>query len=306
MTTNGCIVCYNGSRGDQRTVMPELPEAETIRRQIAPQVTGRRVVSVHVGQADILGRVRQSPRQFATLAKGRRITAVGRRGKAVIVTLDDADTLVVRLGMSGQLLATERAAPRLPHTHVILGLDDERELRYVDPRRFGEVFVARGTNLSAIPGLDKLGPEPFGRGLCEWLRGELARRSAAIKQVLMDQGVVAGLGNIYADEALFRAQINPAQPANTLTAEEAARLSAEIPRLLRHAIRLCGTSAADGGYVDARGAPGGFQKCLAVYQRAGEPCRVCGTRIRRIVLGGRSAHFCPQCQPLRRRKARRN
>jgi formamidopyrimidine-DNA glycosylase len=285
--------------------MPELPEAETIRRQLAPEISGRRIVAALVGKRDLLGRHPQSARRFARLAVGRRITAVGRRGKALVLTLDDADTLVVRLGMSGRLLATATDEPRAAHTHVTLRLEDGRELRYVDPRRFGEVYVARGTDLSAIPGLSSLGPEPFGRGLCAHLRAHLPRRSAAIKPVLMDQRLLAGVGNIYADEALFRAGVHPAQPANTLTDDETLRLGRALPQVLRRAIRRRGTSCADGGYVDARGAPGNFQGCLAVYQRAGLPCKRCGAKIKRMVLGGRSAHFCPACQPRRRRQGRR-
>jgi len=282
--------------------MPELPEAETIRRQLLPEIVGRRIESAWVGKRDILGRHRQSPARFKALTMGRRITGIGRRGKALLLALDDADTLVVRLGMSGRLLVANPEEPRAAHTHVILRLDDGRELRYVDPRRFGEVYVATGTDPSAIPGLDKLGPEPFDRGLCEHMRAYLPRRSAAIKQVLMDQEFIAGLGNIYADEALFRARLHPAQPANTLNDDEIARLCRAIPQVLRHAIRCCGTSSADGAYVDARGAPGSFQKCLNVYQRQGQPCRRCGGVIKRVVMHGRSAHFCPACQRLRRRK----
>ena len=284
--------------------MPELPEAETIRRQLAPHVVGRRIQSAWVGKPDILGRHRQTPRRFKQLAQGRRVTAIGRRGKALLITLDGADTLVVRLGMSGRLLSARPDSAFAPHTHVVLRLDDGGEIRYVDPRRFGEVFVAAGTDPHEIPGLDTLGPEPFARNLCAHLRAHLPRRSAAIKQVLMDQRLVAGLGNIYADEALFRARIHPAQPANTLNNGEIARLCRAIPELLRHAIRRCGTSSADMAYVDARGAPGSFQNCLSVYGRAGEPCPECGGVIRRVVLGGRSAHFCARCQRLRRRGGR--
>lgn len=284
--------------------MPELPEAETIRRQLAPQIVGRRIESAWVGKRDILGRHRQSPRRFKQLTQGRRITAIGRRGKALLLTLDDADTLVVRLGMSGRLLGATPEAPLVPHTHVVLRLDDGGEIRYVDPRRFGEVFAAVGTDPQQIPGLDTLGPEPFARNLCAHLRAHLPHRSAAIKQVLMDQRLVAGLGNIYADEALFRARVHPAQPANTLNDSEITRLCRAIPTLLRHAIRRCGTSSADMGYVDARGAPGAFQNCLTVYGREGQPCPECGSVIRRIVLGGRSAHFCARCQRLRRHRGR--
>jgi formamidopyrimidine-DNA glycosylase len=284
--------------------MPELPEAETIRRQLAPHIIGRRIESAWVGKRDILGRHRQPPRRFKHLTQGRRITDVGRRGKALLLTLDGADTLVVRLGMSGRLLAARARIPRASHTHVILRLDDGQEIRYVDPRRFGEVYVAPGTDPQRIPGLDTLGPEPFAPDLCAHVRAHLPRRSAAIKQVLMDQRFVAGLGNIYADEALFRARVHPAQPANTLTGGEVVRLCRAIPALLRHAIRRCGTSSPDMAYVDARGAPGSFQNCLSVYGREGEPCPACGGVIRRIVLGGRSAHFCPRCQRLRHRRGR--
>ncbi|UCH35346.1 MAG: bifunctional DNA-formamidopyrimidine glycosylase/DNA-(apurinic or apyrimidinic site) lyase [Armatimonadota bacterium] len=285
--------------------MPELPEAETIRRQLTPQVVGRRVESVWVGKRDILGRRRQAARRFGELAASRRITGIARRGKALLLALDGADTLVVRLGMSGRLIVVRADEPAAPHTHVILGLSGGRDLRYVDPRRFGEVWVARGTDAANIRGLSELGPEPFDRGLRDHFRACLPRRSGGIKQVLMDQGFVAGLGNIYADETLFRVGLHPAQPANTLTDDEIARLCRAIGGVLRHAIRCCGTSANDAAYVDANGRRGSFQRCLAVYQRAGEPCRRCGTPIRRIVLHGRSAHFCPTCQKLRRRKARR-
>ncbi len=285
--------------------MPELPEAETIRRQLAPELTGERIESVRVGRPDILGRRPQSPRAFKRLAVGRRITAVARRGKSLLLTLDDADTMVVRLGMSGRLLITAADEKLAPHTHVVLRLRDGRELRYVDPRRFGEVHIARGTDLCAIAGLGALGPEPFSPGLCEHLRSRMARRSAAIKAVLLDQRLLAGLGNIYGDEVLFRAGVHPAQPANTLTESEVARLCRAVPQVLRCAIRRCGTSAADGTYVDARGAPGSFQGCLAVYQRTGQSCRRCGAAIERMILGGRSAHFCPNCQPLRRRKPKK-
>jgi len=285
--------------------MPELPEVETIRRQLIPEVVGRRIESAAVGQRDILGRGHRSPRRFEELVAGRRITAIARRGKALLLALDDADTLVVRLGMSGRLLAVDADEPHAPHTHVVLRLNDGRELRYVDPRRFGEVYLARGTEPAAIPGLAKLGPEPFSRDLCEHLRGKLAQRSAAIKQVLMDQRFLAGLGNIYADEALFRARVHPSQPADTLTDDEVARLCRAIPQVLRRAIRRCGTTIADGSYVDARGAPGSFQRCLAAYGREGRPCPRCGAAIKRITLGGRSAHFCPVCQRARRRRRRR-
>jgi formamidopyrimidine-DNA glycosylase len=284
--------------------MPELPEAETIRRQLLPEIVGRRIVSAWVGKRDILGRHRQSPARFRALTTGRRITGINRRGKALLLALDDTDTLVVRLGMSGRLLVANPNESPPAHTHVILRFGDGRELRYIDPRRFGEVYVATGTDPSAIPGLDTLGPEPFGPDLCDHVRAHLPRRSAGIKQVLMDQGFVAGLGNIYADEALFRARLHPAQPAHTLNDDEIARLCRAIPQVLRHAIRCCGTSSADGAYVDARGAPGSFQKCLNVYQRQGQRCRRCGGVIRRVVMHGRSAHFCPSCQKLRRRRGR--
>jgi len=283
--------------------MPELAEAETIRRQLMPEVVGRRIQSAWVGKRDILGRRRQSPRRFRRLVEGRRITGIERRGKALLIIVDDTDTLVVRLGMSGRLVMAEPGQPLAPHTHVILDLDGGRELRYIDPRRFGEVYAARGTDPSAISGLEALGIEPFARGLCSHLRRSLPRRRARIKSALMDQRLIAGLGNIYADEALFRAGIHPAQRASTLRDDEIARLCRAIPQVLRHAIRRCGTSSADGAYVDARGVPGSFQNCLAVYQRQGQPCRRCGATIERMVIGGRSAHFCPACQKIQRRKA---
>ena len=265
--------------------MPELPEVQTIVQSLARVLIRRRIDAVYINRQDVI-----RPAQFdlASHLAGRSLTHIGRRGKKIILQLDDGNRLYIHLGMSGRLSLEPSQAPARPHTHVILQFQSD-QLRFVDPRRFGGIFWL-GTDGSAEQGL---GPEPLlmrPRQLALGLRG--TRRS--IKTALLDQSMIAGLGNIYADEALFAAGIDPRVPANKLTPKQIVRLNRAIKQVLRRALRHRGSTLRD--YRDANGQAGRFQKLHRVYGRGAKPCTHCRTAIKRIVLGGRSTHFCPNCQ----------
>lgn len=283
--------------------MPELPEAETIRRQLEAAVVGARITGVTVNLPRMV-RVHSSPDEFIAVVEGRRIERIDRRGKALIFTLAGPKTrvtLVIHLGMSGVLLVRDPGAPRDDYDHVVFALDDGRELRFVDVRQFGEAAAWPTDDWSQIPDLAKYGPEPLGEDFTiNYLTDLLSRRSTRLKAVLMDQEAIAGIGNIYGDEICFEARINPERPANSLTRPERERLLAAIPAVLRKAIEYCGTSGEDETYTDIYGNLGEFQNMLAVYGRDGQPCRVCGTAIKRSVWQNRSIHYCSKCQPRRR------
>ncbi len=276
--------------------MPELPEVETVRRGLEAAVTGRRVAQVQVsGRRSVR---RQSPAAFVAALEGRSLVRAGRHGKYLLIGLDDGATLVVHLRMSGQLLlaASEEASP--PHTHVRLLFDGFTELRFVDPRTFGELFVAGEHDERGRPvELALLGPDPLVERLDEpQLRRLLAGRRAPIKALLLDQHVIAGIGNIYADEILHRARIRPDRPAGTLGPTALGRLASAISEILTEAVELRGSSLRDARYRDLMGEPGDYQAHHAVYDRAGKPCPTCGRPVERLRLRGRSAHFCRRCQ----------
>ncbi len=281
--------------------MPELPEVETIRRGLAPLLSGRRIEEAHIepGSERIVMRV--SPRQFEQGLRGRRIQDVQRRGKYLLLPLDDGGWWIVHLRMTGALLYRRSGDPDEAYVRARFRLDNGHELRFRDVRKFGMMFLT-GDPADALGGV---GPEPLDGDLTyERLRDLLRRRSAPVKSVLLDQRVVAGMGNIYADEALFRAKIHPLRPAARLTAGEVRRLHEAIPRVLEAAITNMGTTRRD--FRDAYGGQGRHQDYLQVYGRTGEPCRACGTPIERIVVGGRSSHCCPRCQPRPRRLGKRS
>ncbi len=270
--------------------MPELAEVETVARGLKA-LRGRRLVGVfvHDGRDCLL-----TPGRLAWLC-GRRLAAVERWGKWLGLRLADGHRrplwLLLHLGMTGRLLRASAGAPLPPHTHLRFALDTGEELRYSDPRRFGAVQVLAGDELRQW--LARLGPDAL---TISWtaFRARLQRR-ARIKALLLDQRVLAGLGNIYADESLWRAGIHPARPACSLSAAERMRLWRSMRAVLRQAIRYRGTSVAD--YVDLDGRRGAFQKHLHVYGRAGQPCRRCRTPLVRILLAGRGTVLCPRCQP---------
>src|SRR6267142_1727490 len=274
--------------------MPELPEVETVVRTLAPHLVGQRITSIRHLRSDIV-----EPRNIDLphLLKNRRVTAIQRRGKKILIRLDSDAILCIHLGMTGRLTIESSETPIKPHTHLIADLSPianrksqiANQLRFRDPRRFGGIWwlcngEAHDTNL---------GPEPLTIRPAQLVQ-RLSKTRRAIKTALLDQRLVAGIGNIYADESLFHIYIPPTTPANRLTLEQVFRLNRSIKLILRRAINHRGSSLRD--YVDADGEEGGFQLLHRVYGREGEPCVRCKTPIKRIVLGGRSTHFCPHCQ----------
>lgn len=272
--------------------MPELPEVEVVRRGLAQEVAGRRVTSVAVTGVRTVRR--HPPEALVERLEGATLGPAGRIGKFLLVPLDDgSDTLVVHLRMSGQLLLTAPEWPRARHTHAVLGLSDGRELRFVDPRTFGELFVAA----TPVAALAHLGPDPLAPGWSAAVLGRgLAGRTARLKLLLMDQRFVAGIGNIYSDEALFEARLRFDRPAGSLSGDEIARLHRAVRSTLRAAVAHRGSSLRDAQYVDLFGAPGDYQLLHRVYGREGAPCPRCGGPVRRIPLGGRSTFLCEACQ----------
>jgi formamidopyrimidine-DNA glycosylase len=281
--------------------MPELPEVETVLRGLKARALGRRVTAVEVRHA---GAIAGSPEHFTARLKGRRMAAMERKGKAIGVELrsdgaQPSSYLLIRLGMTGQVTVNACDAPLEPHTHARMRLDDgKEEIRFCDPRRFGRLRCCTREELDAIFG--RLGPDAQRITEEEFLAAMRGRRGA-IKSWLMNQQVLAGLGNIYADEALFIAHLHPLTQPGRVPREKARRLYRAIRNVLGRAVAQQGTTFRD--YVDIEGRPGNFTPRLRVYQRTGKPCRRCKTRIRRIVVAGRSSHFCPRCQPRPRHVA---
>ena len=272
------------------SIMPELPEVETTRRGVAPHVVGRSVAAVNVYDSRLRWPV---PSDLANRVVGRTINGVDRRSKYLLFRFG-ADTLLVHLGMTGSLRVYRRAPPRKLHDHVDLVLDDGTLIRYNDPRRFGAVLWV-GAAASDHPLLRDLGPEPFDAAFdASYFWRATRGRTAAIKLALMDNGLVVGVGNIYANESLFRAGIRPTVRANRVSRPRLAQLVDEVRAVLTDAIAKGGSTLRD--YVDARGEPGYFQLDYFVYGREGEPCRVCGSPIRHRRLGARASFYCPRCQ----------
>jgi len=279
--------------------MPELPEVETVRRGLASRVLGRQIMAVEVSHAQVIAGPAED---FEQKVRGviRRLT---RKGKAIAMELAPArrpgapnhnqppDYLLVRLGMTGQVTVVPRDLPVEPHTHVRLTLENGEEIRYRDIRRFGRLRHCTAAELEGI--FSRLGPDALSMRPGEFLEALRGRRTP-VKNWLLNQGRLAGVGNIYADESLFAARIHPLTEAGRLERGEALALRRAVAAVLRRAVARQGTSLRD--YVDIEGNPGRFASSLKVYQRTGEPCRRCGARIKRIVLGGRSTHFCPRCQ----------
>jgi formamidopyrimidine-DNA glycosylase len=270
--------------------MPELPEVETARRGIAPHLVGRRVVRVVVRDPRLRWPV---PPALARDLTGQVVTGVDRRAKYLLLR-SDRGTAILHLGMSGSLRVVPAATAPRPHDHVDLVLEDGHALRLTDPRRFGCLLWTR-RDPRAHPLLAGLGPEPLGP---DFSGGHLYRatrgRRAAVKTVLMDARTVAGVGNIYANEALFIAGIHPARPAGRVSATRYERLAGAVRSVLAEAIAAGGTTLRD--FVRVDGEPGYFAQNLRAYERDGQPCVTCGTPIRRRVIGQRASYFCPRCQ----------
>ncbi|HEY0319199.1 MAG TPA: bifunctional DNA-formamidopyrimidine glycosylase/DNA-(apurinic or apyrimidinic site) lyase [Solirubrobacterales bacterium] len=302
--------------------MPELPEVETVARQLEPEIEGRRIESLEV----LDGRWSRPvlPTEFDAAVSGSTIEGLGRRGKYLLLGLDGDRTLVMHLRMTGNLILVEgeqmldpsegrrlyegERSTEARHLRARFVLDDGRELWFTDPRRFGEAFLIDDADLGQR--FERLGIEPFSPEFTAEALGEMAAgRKAPLKSFLLDQSGVAGIGNIYADEALYRARLHPLSPAGSMKPEHLAALRDGVVAALEAGIDAGGSSIDD--YRDGRGEKGTMQEKFLVHTREGEPCPSCEGEIIRIVVGGRSTYFCPSCQvrlrkrPRRRRTARR-
>jgi len=297
--------------------MPELPEVETVARGLQKSVAGRRILSVRLGKTDFI----DDPVAVEQHVPGRQIESVERYGKFMLLRLSartsagldsgngdgEAASLLVHLGMTGQLAPCAAAQPSAKHTHVWFGLDDGRELRYTDPRRFGR--IAYLTRALLADELTAFGADPLLVSVEEFA-SRIRSRNARIKALLLDQSVLRGVGNIYADESLWRARIHPARRGAELSKKQAATLRKVLQDVLRKAILARGSSVSD--FLDAEGQPGEYQRHHRAYGREGKRCYRCGSAIRRMIVAGRSSYFCPQCQAAprltnrgkRRRQAR--
>jgi formamidopyrimidine-DNA glycosylase len=273
--------------------LPELPEVETIVRDLRPRLVGRTISKTQLLRDSVLRF--PDPCRFQAATEGRRVASVRRRGKFIHLGLGDGEDLVVHLGMTGTLTLQRPDEPRLAHTHLLLDLDDDTQLRFRDPRRFGRILLGRAGLLRRLGALPRLGPEPLAGRFAESGVAEVFGRSARpVKAALLDQGVVAGCGNIYADEACFLARIRPDRRANTLKPPESRRLLAALPVVMREAIRRRGSSFSD--YRDGFGAKGSAHESLFVYGRGGLPCVRCGSTLRQTRIGGRTTVYCSRCQ----------
>lgn len=269
--------------------MPELPEVETTVRGLRKVLEGRRLTEVIPRRADLRRAIPQGLGQRLT---GSRVTALGRRAKYGLIETDRGDTLVFHLGMSGRWRIDPDELGK--HDHLVLATNDGHRLALNDPRRFGSLDLLRTEDVAHWPQFVAIGPEPLGGGVTgKWLKARFAGRIAAVKLLLLDQRIVAGLGNIYVCEALFRARIDPRKPAGKVSLAKLNVLAATIPAVLDDAIAAGGSSLRDFAAPD--GALGYFSTTFDVYGREGAPCG-CGGLVRRIVQGGRSTFFCPACQ----------
>ena len=287
--------------------MPELPEVETIANGVNARVRGRRITQVWTsGKPQTF----KSPEtEIAAALGGAKIEDVRRVGKTIVLTVareGEHTEFLIHLGMTGRLLVCTSEMPVAPHTHAILTLDDSREVRFVDPRRFGRLSIHHPSGEQRVPqrkdeqkgarsgsGYSGPGREPLTISIDDFV-ALFRNRKTPVKAALLNQSLLHGVGNIYADEALFRAGIRPTRQAARLTRDELKKLRTALIAVLKQAIKLGGSSVSD--YVDADGVRGFFQLRHKVYQRGGEPCRDCGTQIKRIELAGRGTHFCPTCQ----------
>jgi formamidopyrimidine-DNA glycosylase len=282
--------------------MPELPEVETVARGMRAALPGRRILAVRLGKTDFI----DDPAAMELLLPGTTVLQIRRLGKNLLVDLRSNDaqqsslSLLIHLGMTGQIAIISPDAPAPKHTHVFLSLDDGRELRYTDVRRFGRMAILSATEQERV--LGGLGLEPLEISETEF-RARLQSRNSQIKALLLNQSVVRGMGNIYTDEALWRARIHPKKVGIKLTGAEVRRLYRAMQQILKEAIRLKGSSISD--YQDVDGREGTFQARHRVYQRDGKKCFRCGSLIRHATVAGRSSHFCLRCQPAPRNRAKK-
>ena len=278
----------------------ELPEVEVVRRDLEKDVATRRIAEVEVRRMKNTKRVirrHKTPKEFRDRLKGRRITKVERKGKYILLHLDSADVLVAHFGMTGRFLRGTKRLPLDGHTHVIFTFQQGGDLRYIDPRTFGEMFVTAGDDLGKVKELAHIAIDPL-ESTFTWLQFShaLASRATKLKPLLMDQQFISGLGNIYSDEVLFLAGLRHDRMSSELSAQEVRRLYRGMQEVVQESIRFRGTTLGDEAYVDLFGKPGEYQNELKVYGRKGEPCRRCRTPIETVKYSGRNSFFCPQCQ----------
>jgi len=276
--------------------MPELPEVESLRRILAKSALGKTIVSAVINETRLR---RTVDSRFAEVIAGRTIEALERRAKYLIFDLSGAQSLIVHFGMSGSLTyraaAFDRGRFDSKHDHIFLRLDDGAALVYNDPRRFGLMKIVARDELIDLPEFKGIGPEPMGGGFTvDYLAAKSRGRITAIKNLIMDQRIVAGIGNIYASEILFRAQVRPTRRARRTNRSEIERIVSATTAILKSAIGSRGTTFRS--YFDSRGRPGEFSRQLRVYGREGEPCYTCSTPIKNVSVGQRASFYCPRCQ----------
>jgi formamidopyrimidine-DNA glycosylase len=275
--------------------MPELPEVETIARKLRKSISGKCIAEVYLSGKALR---RPMPGDLAFLLRGRTIRSIHRRGKYLILEVEPRAFWLIHLGMSGRLFYAPEPAERPGHTHASVQFTDGGELQFCDPRRFGLMDFYQVSNLEALPEVQRLGKDPLGAGFdSDWLWPELAQSKRDLKSFLLDQQKIAGLGNIYVCEAMFRARVHPARRCNSVTRREGAALTHSIREVLQAAIRNRGTSFSD--FMDSDRQLGAHQDFLQVFQREGEKCHRCRATIARMKQGNRSTYFCPRCQASR-------
>ncbi len=273
--------------------MPELPEVEVVCQGLAPHVTGKTVTDISFSNKKLRKPVPRA--QLNSLVRGVRIASVTRRAKFILLTMENSALLVFHLGMTGKLGLFAKGAPRRKHDHLRFDIEGGKEVRFNDIRRFGFVEVFSAEDLKIIDPFAKLGPEPFAKTFsAAYLLERATKKRQAVKNFLMDNRVVVGIGNIYANETLFSVGLHPETPVNIITQKTWQQIVTASRKVLKKAIKSGGTTISD--YENASGESGYFQLELAVYGREGQPCHTCKTSIERLVIGGRASFFCPTCQ----------
>lgn len=273
--------------------MPELPEIETIKRVLEPQISGAAIQSVTVNRPEVVAY--PDTETFCTRLAGQTISRMSRRGKYLTLHLASGDYFTLHLRMTGCLLAAPPDYPAEMHTHIVLRLDNGLELRFSDTRRFGRFWLLSKGEPDLYSGVESLGVEPFSNGLtAEYLRARFSKRKKPVKECLMEQKSIAGIGNIYSDEILFSARLHPNRPASSLTADEWGRLANTIPEVLCYFVERNAVTPEE--YLQSKGQNYRNTPLLQVYGHAGDPCPVCKNTLCRSVIGGRSSTYCPACQ----------
>lgn len=273
--------------------MPELPEVETVKRLLAPQIVGRHILEGIALHTQVIAH--PGADAFCDALRGQRVQGIDRKGKFLLMNLESGDYIVIHLRMTGSLYVAPPDFPLEKHTHIVLKLEGDRELRFVDMRRFGRMWLLGKDEEDSFSGVKKLGPEPFAAEFNgSYLQDALSNKSRAIKDCLLDQHIVTGIGNIYSDEILFASKIHPQRPASSLSAKECQRLSELIPQVLLRAIEQNRISPEE--YLKEKGQGYRSTPFFQVYGKKGQPCPACDEPLCRVMVAGRSSTYCPSCQ----------